>query len=129
MRNHWALTLFVVSTGVALFLVAQAIAANPPGSQPVRGIEIKEIHTIALPQIAPPSLPDGPNKEKFEINCSTCHSLRYVTMQPRFSKKVWTTEVQKMIDTYKAQFAKEDVEPIVEYLVSAHGTNDTNASH
>ncbi|HXE52510.1 MAG TPA: hypothetical protein VN541_05810, partial [Tepidisphaeraceae bacterium] len=77
MRNIRIAFVGFVVVGFAGMLVAQS-------QSPVQPAEIKgETHSITLPQIAPPPLPDGPNKEKFEIDCSTCHSLRYMTMQPR----------------------------------------------
>jgi hypothetical protein len=37
------------------------------------------------------------------------------------SKQAWTAEVNKMINTYKAPIAAEDVGPIVDYLASRKG--------
>ena len=53
--------------------------------------------------------------------CGMCHSLRYITMQPNFSKKAWSKEVDKMIKTYGAHINKKEAEEITEYLFSVKG--------
>jgi hypothetical protein len=45
-----------------------------------------------------------------------------VLNQPSLSKQAWTMEVNKMINSYKAPVAPEDVGPIVEYLTALKGT-------
>ncbi len=79
-------------------------------------------HTITLPFVPPPELPDGPGKMQYMVQCGICHTQRYVTMQPAFSRKVWTDEVNKMINTYKAPVPPDQVATIVDYLVSIRGT-------
>ena len=44
-----------------------------------------------------------------------------VLIQPSLSKEAWTTEVNKMINNYKAPVAPEDAGPIVEYLTALKG--------
>ena len=115
---------FVVPT--ALLLAAGALAwavaaAAAQTSQPAAAGNAAGVKQIELPQIAPPDLPDGPGKEAYTIQCGMCHTQRYVTMQPRFSRKVWTDEVNKMINTYKAQIPPDQVKNIVDYLVSIRG--------
>jgi mono/diheme cytochrome c family protein len=90
-----------------------------PDAQPANN----PVHKISLPQY-PAELPAGPGKEAFLNNCLICHSARYVTMQPRFTKTVWQAEVQKMIVAYGAVISPADKEAIVTYLVSFHGTKD-----
>ena len=81
------------------------------------------VHTITLPSL-PPDLPDGPGKQAVLDRCVVCHSPRYITMQPPFSRTVWTNEVDKMRKTFGAPVADEQVEDIVNYLVSVRGTPD-----
>ena len=38
--------------------------------------------------------------EDFEANCVTCHSLRYIEMQPDFPRKTWDAIVHKMIKNF-----------------------------
>ena len=82
---------------------------------------------ITLPAIPLPNLPDGPGKDVYMVQCGICHTQRYVTMQPRFSRKVWTDEVNKMINTYKAQIQPDQVNTIVDYLVSIRGTESSQS--
>jgi hypothetical protein len=78
------------------------------------------VHTITLPAIDT-DLPPGPGKLTLVSACTACHSPRYVTMQPNFSKKKWTEEVDKMKKVYGAPIQDEQVEPIVNYLVAIRG--------
>jgi hypothetical protein len=71
-----------------------------------------------------PELPPGPGRIEFATNCTICHSPRYVSIQPRFPRKVWKAEVQKMVDAYKAPVDESDQARIVDYLVAAYGTED-----
>jgi mono/diheme cytochrome c family protein len=82
-------------------------------------------HSIGMPQVSFPDLPDGPHKEAFLGGCMICHTPRYVTMQPAFSKKVWTAEVEKMKKVYGAPLSDEQMPQIVEYLMSIRGAQDT----
>jgi hypothetical protein len=45
-----------------------------------------------------------------------------VLNQPALSKQAWAAEVSKMINSYKAPVAAEDVGPIVEYLTGLKGS-------
>src|SRR5580765_5294283 len=82
-------------------------------SQPAQA----EVKTITLPFLPAPSFPDGPGHDAFMVQCAICHTQRYVTMQPAFSRKVWTDEVNKMINTYKALVPPDQVPAIVDYLM------------
>lgn len=95
-------------------------------SQPDAPAASNPVQKISLPQY-PPELPPGPGSEAFRNNCLICHSARYVTMQPRFTKTVWQAEVQKMIAAYGASITPANKDAIVEYLVSSHGTKDADA--
>jgi cytochrome c5 len=81
---------------------------------------------ITLPKIPGEVLP-GPNLQVYEKDCLLCHSARYVSMQPRFSKTVWQAEVKKMVDAYGATISDADQAMIVEYLVAVRGS-ETPAS-
>jgi hypothetical protein len=66
--------------------------------------------------------PDGPGSDAINNNCLACHSAGMVLNQPALSKQAWAAEVTKMINTYKAPVAAEDVGPIVEYLTGLKGS-------
>jgi hypothetical protein len=77
--------------------------------------------SIVLPILDAP-LPEGPGRDQFAIACLTCHSQRYVTTQPRLSRKTWTSEVDKMQKAYGAPISPEQATQIVDYLVAINGS-------
>ena len=67
-------------------------------------------------------LRDGPGRELVATRCAACHSLDYIQMNSPFpDRKLWETEVNKMINAFGAPIAKEDVTGIVDYLVQFYG--------
>lgn len=105
------LLLAVVALGVVSISLA-ASAATPP--------ELKSVK-IDLPD-SDRMFPNGPGSDAINNNCLACHSVGMVLNQPSLSKQEWAAEVHKMINNYKAPVAPEDVDAIVEYLVSLKGT-------
>ena len=88
-----------------------------PGSPPVT-----DVHSISLPHdeaFAPP----GPGRDAFVTACIVCHSPRYITSQPPFSRTVWKGIVQKMIDTYGAHITTTQAAEIVGYLAYTNGAH------
>ena len=81
------------------------------------------VHTIVMPHDEPP-FPPGPGRDEFVAACVVCHSPRYITMQPRFSRTTWLGEVNKMKDVYGAHISDEQVLKITDYLVSINGKSD-----
>lgn len=79
-----------------------------------------ETVSITLPSITFHLAP-GPHVEEVEAFCSTCHSLRYILMQPPLSRAVWTAEVDKMIHVFGATIPPDKVPEIVDYLASHYG--------
>jgi len=100
-----------------------AAAQAGAGDEPVRASASRGAKSITLPQIAP-DLPPGAGREAVNGACIVCHSTRYITMQPRFSRKAWTDEVEKMRKTYGAPIPDAQVPEIVNYLVSIRGTRE-----
>jgi mono/diheme cytochrome c family protein len=80
-----------------------------------------------VPYTPPPEtakLASGPNLEITQSHCGACHSVDYITTQPRnFAnpRVVWTAEVAKMRKVYGAPMTDEDASKIVDYLVAAYG--------
>ncbi len=95
-----------LTTGAAL-LAAAAFA------QPV---------TIALPLgETPPALAD-PASEVVVNNCSACHSLDYITTQPRGKgEQFWRDAVAKMVNVYKAPLSPEDADAVGTVLARKFG--------
>jgi mono/diheme cytochrome c family protein len=72
----------------------------------------------------PPEMEPGEGKAEVEGYCSTCHSTRYITMQPPLPAAAWETEVTKMKKSFGATIPDEAVARIAAYL-QAHYTPET----
>jgi sulfite dehydrogenase (cytochrome) subunit B len=123
-------TIWLVSISFAVFTLVAYLgfhfAPAPVGtlvSSPQPNAESAEYQRIVLPHDEP-ELPPGPGRTEFATNCIICHSPRYVSMQPRFPRKVWKAEVQKMVDAYKAPIGEHDQAEIVNYIVAVFGVED-----
>jgi cytochrome c5 len=63
----------------------------------------------------------GPGREAAQNNCMTCHSVDYIAIQPpKKGKAFWESEVNKMVQTYKAEISADDAKVIADYLASAY---------
>jgi mono/diheme cytochrome c family protein len=71
-----------------------------------------------------PELAAGDGKQEVETYCNTCHSPRYITMQPPLPAGAWADEVTKMVKTFGASVPGDDARKIIEYLQS-HYTPET----
>jgi mono/diheme cytochrome c family protein len=83
-----------------------------------------QVHTIVLPHDEP-VFPPGSGRDEFVTACVVCHSPRYITMQPRFSRATWLSEVKKMKDVYGAHISDEQAVQITDYLFSINGKAGT----
>lgn len=89
--------MFTLGAGAA-GLAKQEIITLPP-------------ETAALKQIS------GPGEELTANNCMVCHSVDYISMQPRGKgKEFWAAEVTKMIIVYGATVQDADRSAIIDYL-------------
>jgi hypothetical protein len=70
------------------------------------------VYSVEAFPLFPPDLPAGEDRQEASSYCSTCHSTRYITMQPPLSADAWTAEVNKMINAYGLELP-EDARPIV----------------
>jgi hypothetical protein len=84
---------------------------------------------------APPAetarLAPGPGVAAARANCMVCHSLDYITTQPRtFPDPVafWSGEVAKMKKAYGATFRDDDAQAIVSYLAATYGRDEATAN-
>jgi hypothetical protein len=125
MRPVWLVTIsFVVFTVIAYLgfhFTTAPVEARTASQQPQT--ESADYQHIVLIHDEP-ELPPGPGRDVFATQCVICHSPRYVSMQPRFSRKVWKAEVQKMVKAYKAPISEQDEAQIVDYLVANFGMED-----
>ena len=117
-----SILLLTFSLALALTPIACSAGAGARPASPPAHVDVPTtgVRSITLPTIET-DLPPGPGKLTLVSACTICHSPRYVTMQPNFSKKKWTEEVDKMKKVYGAPIQDEQVEPIVNYLVAIRG--------
>jgi hypothetical protein len=82
------------------------------------------VHSISLPHDEA-FAPLGPGRDAFVTACIVCHSPRYITSQPPFSRAVWKGIVQKMIDAFGAHITTTQAAEIVDYLAATNGAHVT----
>jgi hypothetical protein len=63
----------------------------------------------------------GDGRQDVQIYCNTCHSPRYITMQPPLPAATWEAEVNKMNKAFGAGIPEENTKKIILYL-QAHYT-------
>ena len=68
------------------------------------------------------TLPAGPGMAVTETQCRMCHSLDYITTQPRGGAAQWQGVVTKMKNVYSVPLTEDESKAIVEYLASHYGT-------
>ena len=105
--------------GVLLALAFMGICLNQVQGQ--SAVPLKK--TITLPR-ENASLKPGKGLDTVLINCSVCHSVDYISMQPSFSKAQWTGGVTKMIKVFGAKIIVEDAKIISDYLGEQYGTGN-----
>jgi len=66
-------------------------------------------------------LAPGDGLQEVQIYCNTCHSPRYITMQPPLPAATWEAEVNKMNKTFGAGIPEDSTQKIILYL-QAHYT-------
>jgi mono/diheme cytochrome c family protein len=77
----------------------------------------RDVHAIEIPKYQA-NLPAGPHQEVFATACLTCHTARYISMQPPLTAAKWEESVRKMMKTYAAPIADDQVPQIVQYLMA-----------
>src|SRR6266496_994871 len=82
--------------------------------------------TIQLP-LEVNSFKQDAGAEIANAQCLICHSVEYISTQPKMQRAFWKAGVQKMQQKYGAPIADAQVEPLVDYLVKNYGIV-TNAS-
>jgi len=60
----------------------------------------------------------------FKVHCVTCHTLRYIEMQPDFSRKTWEKITEKMIKGFGAPIPDSSAALIVDYLITIKGIEE-----
>jgi hypothetical protein len=61
-------------------------------------------------------LAPGDGLQDVQVYCNTCHSPRYITMQPPLPAAAWEAEVNKMNKTFGAGIPDDNTKKIILYL-------------
>jgi hypothetical protein len=80
-----------------------------------------EVSAYPVPSL---ELAPGDGRQDVQIYCNTCHSPRYITMQPPLPAATWEAEVNKMNKAYGAGIPEDTAKKITEYL-QTHYTPET----
>jgi len=123
--SRWMILSMLVVVAMAMYAAQQSKPVSSSASKQMAGDG--QVQRITLPQY-PAQIAPGPNVEVYKKNCLTCHTTRYVSMQPGFAKAVWQSEVKKMVEVYGAPISDADQTLIVEYLVAVKGVEATPVS-
>lgn len=123
-RPRRALVMLVAALFLAGAVVSYFGIQYPPLSGPGTPLQAvtpaDPIVRIDLPHedfAAPP----GPHRERFQVNCTICHSSRLAFTQPPLPKKKWQEVVRKMVAVYGAPAGPDEERAIVSYLSAVHG--------
>src|SRR5262245_29561910 len=84
-------------------------------ANPISNNTVKDINEVQV------FLGNAPGVAEFKSRCITCHSLRYIQMQPDFPKKTWEKIVDKMIKNFHAPISDSSAKVIVQYLAEVKG--------
>ena len=125
------ITVVILTVGFAALLgsCGHPPSTSPPADQGIARAKMESmpesnldspVHRVVMPHDEP-VFPPGPGRDEFVTACVVCHSPRYITMQPRFSRATWLSEVKKMKDTYGAHISDDQLLKITDYLVSING--------
>jgi hypothetical protein len=80
-----------------------------------------EVSAYPVPTL---ELAPGDGRQDVQIFCNTCHSPRYITMQPPLPAATWEEEVNKMNKAYGAGIPDDTTRKIISYL-QTHYTPET----
>ena len=130
MRNR-ALPILVVACGVTIAVGALYADLKKGYYSPDRLGSIQQAAPAALSPdadyevsaypVPTLELAPGDGRQDVQIYCNTCHSPRYITMQPPLPAATWEAEVNKMNKAYGAGIPEDTTRKIAAYL-QAHYT-------
>ena len=80
-----------------------------------------EVSAYPVPTL---ELAAGDGRQDIQIYCNTCHTPRYITMQPPLPAATWEAEVNKMNKAYGAGIPDDTARKIIAYL-QTHYTPET----
>ena len=115
MRNLSVRHLTLFLTMIAVMLLSsncQDFNNNQPAAETDTAIKLSD-YKVKFEQVE--------GYEQFEMHCITCHSLRYIEMQPDFPEKTWEMIVHKMVKNFGAPIPDTSQQMIVDYLTKVKG--------
>ena len=92
----------------------------PQAAPPVLTTDGK--YAVAAYPAPAPDLVAGDGVAEVRIYCATCHSPRYITMQPPLPPPTWEAEVNKMKKAFGANIPDETTRKIIAYLEAHYAT-------
>lgn len=110
-----SLYIFWVVYIICIYISACTEDKKPISEKPKAEEPAKELSAIE------PYMPDAIGVKTFQRFCLTCHSTKYIEMQPNFSEKTWQKIVDKMVKNFGAAIPDSAVKVIVKYLVEVKG--------
>jgi len=126
MKKRWRIALTLVGAAIALAgsLVFAQMRSGSYGSTNTATIAraaAPEFAADAKYDVGPyptftPDLAEGEGKQEVQSFCMTCHSTRYITMQPPLPATTWEAEVNKMMKVYGAPIPEATAKKITAYL-------------
>jgi hypothetical protein len=125
MKNSFgAVLLLVLSLAVATGVVLAEVKKGnyrPAELGSVQQMTPQELspdsnYEVAAYPVPAPELAAGEGRQEVLIYCSTCHSPRYVTMQPPLPAATWEAEMTKMNKTFGAAIPDDTSKKILGYL-------------
>lgn len=122
MNRQLGLLAFAVPA-VALFMAAawMVMSGHRPGAEPAGtlsqgGVSLRSTK-ISLPTDEP-VLPGGAASDIVTNNCTGCHSVEMIEMQPPLDAKTWAKEIDKMRTAYHAAVDPKDDAAIITALMA-----------
>lgn len=99
-----------------LFSLLFTIIVSSCTTQAVPAQPVVDINNVTV------NLPQAKGVELVQQNCASCHTLRYIEIQPDLPKPAWKKIVKKMVDKFGAPIKDTNVvNQIIDYLATVKG--------
>ena len=96
------------------------IACNSTGEKNLAAKNIINTDT-AFMNVSEIDFPEATGADALRMNCITCHSARYIEMQPDLPRKTWEKIADKMVKNFGAPIPDSTAKKIVDYIVAIKG--------
>lgn len=128
-RTIFALLISLTVISCAVYAELQKGNYSPAELGAVHQTATANLSTDSVYEVPPYPIPSlelapGEGRPEVQIYCNTCHSPRYIPMQPPLPGEVWEAEVNKMDKTLGANIPEASKQKIIRYL-QQHYTPET----